>query len=59
MIKIPQFIIGVLAASYLQNQSFRRQVDNAIKNVINRGVDTLNKAGNPPRKTGEDEENED
>ena len=42
-INILPFGIGALAASYIQNPKFRATVDKAVKDLINKGVDSLNK----------------
>jgi hypothetical protein len=39
------FALGLFAASYIQNAKFKTQIDNSIKAVINKGLETLNNVG--------------
>ena len=36
------FLIGILAGTYLNNNQFRSQVDKGIKDIISKGIDILN-----------------
>jgi len=42
---MPVFVLGIMAGMYAGNPKFKSQIDGAVKNLLGKGVDALNKGG--------------
>ena len=50
---MPIFALGVVAGMYASNPKFKSQIDGAVKNLLGKGVDALNKGGGADVQTQE------